>query len=135
MTGMAVHMKAAGWATAAVGKWDAGMATPDHTPEGRGYDQSLIYFHHANDYWQYTTGSCPSASDMGDSNGVSNDGGRRSLTPQERQELNLPPLTAAAADPRSSGSSSSSSTSGCPAKFTILPETGKETRLLRHFVL
>ena len=25
MTGMAVHMKAAGWATAAVGKWDAGM--------------------------------------------------------------------------------------------------------------
>jgi hypothetical protein len=128
MTGMAVHMKAAGWATAAVGKWDAGMATPDHTPEGRGYDQSLIYFHHANDYWQYTTGSCPSASDMGDSNGVSNDGGRRSLTPQERQELNLPPLTAAAADPRSSGGSSSSRTSGCPAKFTILPETGKETR-------
>lgn len=30
---------------------DAGMATPDHTPEGRGYDTSLGYFHHANDYW------------------------------------------------------------------------------------
>ena len=37
------------------------MATPDHTPEGRGYDQSLIYFHHANDYWQYTCGSCAAA--------------------------------------------------------------------------
>ena len=27
------------------------MATPDHTPEGRGYDSSLCYFHRANDYW------------------------------------------------------------------------------------
>ncbi len=30
---------------------DAGMATFDHTPLGRGYDSSLHYFHHANDYW------------------------------------------------------------------------------------
>ena len=37
------------YATAAVGKWDAGMATLDHTPKGRGYDQSLIYFHHGAD--------------------------------------------------------------------------------------
>lgn len=29
-----------------VGKWDAGMATFDHTPHGRGYDTSLGYFHH-----------------------------------------------------------------------------------------
>ena len=34
-----------------VGKWHAGMATPDHTPLGRGYDTSLIYFDAANDYW------------------------------------------------------------------------------------
>ena len=27
------------------------MATPDHTPKGRGYDTSLGYFHHGNDYW------------------------------------------------------------------------------------
>ena len=27
------------------------MATPDHTPVGRGYDSSLHYFHHENDYW------------------------------------------------------------------------------------
>jgi arylsulfatase I/J len=39
MTGMAQHMKGAGYATAMVGKWDAGMATKDHTPMGRGYEQ------------------------------------------------------------------------------------------------
>ena len=32
------------------------MATPDHTPEGRGYDTSLGYFHHANDYWTEKVG-------------------------------------------------------------------------------
>merc|ERR1712072_1330056 len=51
MTGMAEHMKRGGYATHQTGKWDAGMATPDHTPQGRGYDTSLGYFHHANDYW------------------------------------------------------------------------------------
>ena len=28
-----------------------GMATPDHTPHGRGYQSELLYFGHANDYW------------------------------------------------------------------------------------
>jgi arylsulfatase B len=27
------------------------MATPDHTPQGRGYDTSLLYFDAANGYW------------------------------------------------------------------------------------
>ena len=36
------------------------MATMDHTPHGRGYSTALHYFHHANDYWTYQTGSCPS---------------------------------------------------------------------------
>jgi hypothetical protein len=31
-----------------------GMATLHHTPKGRGFDQSLIYFHHCNDYWTST---------------------------------------------------------------------------------
>jgi hypothetical protein len=44
-------MKALGYATHVVGKWDAGMSTPDHTPEGRGFDSSLIYFEHKVDYW------------------------------------------------------------------------------------
>jgi hypothetical protein len=27
------------------------VATPDHTPHGRGYQSGLHYFHHDNDYW------------------------------------------------------------------------------------
>lgn len=53
MTGMAEVMKRGGYATHMVGKWDAGMATVDHTPQGRGYDTSLNYFSHANDYYTY----------------------------------------------------------------------------------
>ena len=37
--------------TAMVGKWDCGMATPQHTPHGRGFESSLCYFHHENDYF------------------------------------------------------------------------------------
>ena len=33
------------------GKWDCGMATPDHTPHGRGYQHSMVYYHHVNDAW------------------------------------------------------------------------------------
>ena len=33
------------------GKWDAGMATPQHIPRGRGYQHSLVYYHHVNDAW------------------------------------------------------------------------------------
>ena len=46
MTGIASKMAAAGYKTAAFGKWDAGMATPDHTPHGRGYQVAMNYFHH-----------------------------------------------------------------------------------------
>lgn len=52
MTGVAAQLKRAGYATHQVGKWDCGMATPHHTPKGRGYDSSLGYFGHAN--WMYT---------------------------------------------------------------------------------
>lgn len=41
------------YATHYVGKWDVGMATPRHTPHGRGYDTSLHYFEHKNDYWTH----------------------------------------------------------------------------------
>ena len=51
MTGMASKLKSAGYATHHVGKWDAGMATPDHTPTGRGFDTTFGYFHHDNDYY------------------------------------------------------------------------------------
>jgi len=51
MTGIAEKLKTLGYQTHLVGKWDAGMATPQHTPWGRGYDTWLGYFQHANDYW------------------------------------------------------------------------------------
>jgi arylsulfatase I/J len=52
MTGLAEVLKRAGYATHQVGKWDCGMATPYHTPKGRGYDTSLGYFSHGN--WMYS---------------------------------------------------------------------------------
>ena len=52
MTGLAEKMQHAGYRTHLVGKWDVGMATPLHTPLGKGYDSWLGYFQHANDYWQ-----------------------------------------------------------------------------------
>ena len=33
------------------------MATHYHTPAGRGFEQSLIYFHHCNSYWTSTVSS------------------------------------------------------------------------------
>ena len=58
MTGIGEKMKLAGYATHQVGKWDAGMATPDHTPAGRGFQTSLGYFHHANDYFTEQENNC-----------------------------------------------------------------------------
>lgn len=31
------------------------MATPEHLPRSRGFDTSLLYFHHANDYFSEKT--------------------------------------------------------------------------------
>ncbi|EGD79285.1 hypothetical protein PTSG_12912 [Salpingoeca rosetta] len=51
MTTVAQHLNKAGYASHFVGKWDVGMATPSHTPHGRGYNTSLNYFGHANWMW------------------------------------------------------------------------------------
>jgi len=68
MTGMAAVMKKANYKTHLVGKWDAGMATPHHTPKGRGYDTSLHYFEHKNDYWTMKAAqtSCTNTWDLWD---------------------------------------------------------------------
>jgi arylsulfatase A-like enzyme len=55
MTGIAEHLKHVGYLTHFIGKWDCGMATPSHLPIARGYDSSLHYFHHANDYFTEKT--------------------------------------------------------------------------------
>ena len=39
------------YTTHIVGKWDAGTATFNQIPYGRGYDSSFIYFGHDNNYW------------------------------------------------------------------------------------
>lgn len=62
MTAMAEKFKESTlgkYATHMVGKWDAGMATPEHTPKGRGFDSSLIYWGHMNDYWSQQAMSDP----------------------------------------------------------------------------
>eukprot|EP00929_Paragymnodinium_shiwhaense_P063511 TRINITY_DN3171_c0_g1_i1.p1 TRINITY_DN3171_c0_g1~~TRINITY_DN3171_c0_g1_i1.p1 ORF type:complete len:758 (+),score=208.06 TRINITY_DN3171_c0_g1_i1:112-2274(+) len=51
MTGIAEKMKSAGYRTHGIGKWDAGMATPERTPIGKGYETWFGYYQHANDYW------------------------------------------------------------------------------------
>ena len=43
LTGLAEHLKANNtYATHYVGKWDVGMASPKHTPKGRGYDSTIL---------------------------------------------------------------------------------------------
>lgn len=58
ITGLAEKLGKAGYVTHQVGKWDAGMATPDHTPKGRGFQSSLGYFHETNDYYTKVNGQC-----------------------------------------------------------------------------
>lgn len=58
MTTVAQFLGTAGYRTAAVGKWDVGMATPRHSPLARGYETWLGYWHHSNDYWTQTTDVC-----------------------------------------------------------------------------
>ena len=49
MTTLAEKLGVAGYVAHAAGKWDCGMSTPSHTPEGRGFNSSLVYFEHMND--------------------------------------------------------------------------------------
>mmetsp|Transcript_18321 Transcript_18321/g.40070 ORF Transcript_18321/g.40070 Transcript_18321/m.40070 type:complete len:601 (+) Transcript_18321:53-1855(+) len=53
MTGIAEVLQRGGYRTHYVGKWDAGAATPEHTPAGRGYETSLNFFGHTNDPWTF----------------------------------------------------------------------------------
>eukprot|EP00756_Hemistasia_phaeocysticola_P054128 Hpha_TRINITY_DN30070_c0_g1::TRINITY_DN30070_c0_g1_i1::g.21442::m.21442/K12375/ARSI_J; arylsulfatase I/J len=70
MTSIAEKLSSAGYIAHAVGKWDVGMATPRHTPSGRGYRSWLGYFNHCNDYWTSVDkcgmGSCPGDAEMVD---------------------------------------------------------------------
>lgn len=50
MTCIGNKMSEAGYYTGQAGKWHLGLATPSHTPKGRGYAHSLTYLDGANDY-------------------------------------------------------------------------------------
>ena len=62
MTTLGTKMKEGGYATHVVGKWNVGTATYDHTPEGRDFDSSLIYFSSSNDYYTQQEGECDGTS-------------------------------------------------------------------------
>lgn len=75
VTGIGHVLRRAGYATHQVGKWGAGGGTPTHTPRGRGFDTSLGYFDHKNDFWSrgIMSAACPGAfgnlSDLWDTSG------------------------------------------------------------------
>lgn len=54
MTCFAEKLSSAGYSTHYAGKWDAGIATPDHTPQGRGFSTSLSFAEHMVDSWTQT---------------------------------------------------------------------------------
>lgn len=56
MTALPAKLAAVGYETVQAGKWHIGLASPDHTPKGRGYAKSLTYLDGANDYWTSVTG-------------------------------------------------------------------------------
>lgn len=51
MTTIAAKLKAEGYRTAHVGKWHAGMSSPELVPTARGFDSSLGYLAGAEDHW------------------------------------------------------------------------------------
>lgn len=58
MTVFAEKLSSAGYMTNLVGKWDVGMATPEHSPASRGFDSWLGYWHHSNDYFTHAEEKC-----------------------------------------------------------------------------
>jgi arylsulfatase B len=56
MSTFSSKLRDANYSTVMAGKWHLGLATPDHTPLGRGYTQSLAYLDGANDYFTSLTG-------------------------------------------------------------------------------
>jgi len=51
MTTIPKKLKEAGYATHATGKWHVGYATPDHMPQGRGFDTFLGFLGGGEDHW------------------------------------------------------------------------------------
>lgn len=54
MSTIAEKLASVGYRTIQSGKWHCGLATADHTPKGRGFQDSITYLDGANDYWTST---------------------------------------------------------------------------------
>jgi arylsulfatase B len=67
MSALPLRLAEAGVTSHVVGKWDVGFATETHTPEGRGFNRSLVYAEHMNFYFEQricpTGTSCPMSTD------------------------------------------------------------------------
>ena len=57
MTRLGTKMKLGGYASHQVGKWDEGMATPQHTPVGCGFESFFGYLQHSNNYYSEVMGT------------------------------------------------------------------------------
>lgn len=54
MSTLPAKLAAAGWRGVAAGKWDAGIATHDHMPEGRGFASAVTFAEHMVDSFAQT---------------------------------------------------------------------------------
>ena len=59
MTMIPAKLAEVGYRSHMLGKWHVGMATPAHTPIGRGFESSLHYFDSGNNYYNQTTWNPP----------------------------------------------------------------------------
>lgn len=54
-TMLSEHLRGAGYATHAIGKWHLGYFANEYTPTGRGFDTFYGYYNENADYWDHTS--------------------------------------------------------------------------------
>jgi len=139
MTGMAAKLKQAGYRTHMVGKWDAGAATPEHTPWGRGFETFVGYHQHANDYWNegvgFTcTGEIDVCMDKFIDFHVYNDTYKGGVTPEIARELGCDKDTAYNQS-KTTGLMPQTTPTGCVNASYCLPDSCYEEAMLRQRAL
>lgn len=139
MTGMAAKLREAGYRTHMVGKWDAGAATPEHTPWGKGFETFFGYHQHANDYWNEgisftATGEIDVCLDKFVDFHVYNDTFRGGVTPEIAREVGCFKDTAYNQSD-TTGLQPQVTPVGCVNSSYCLPESCYEEAMLRERAL
>eukprot|EP00931_Biecheleriopsis_adriatica_P007110 TRINITY_DN108425_c0_g1_i1.p1 TRINITY_DN108425_c0_g1~~TRINITY_DN108425_c0_g1_i1.p1 ORF type:complete len:684 (+),score=121.75 TRINITY_DN108425_c0_g1_i1:82-2133(+) len=139
MTAMASVLKQAGYKTHMIGKWDAGAATPEHTPWGRGFDNFVGYMQHANDYWQEgigftSTGEIDVCLDKFIDFHVYNETFKGGVTPEIAREMGCFKDTAHNQS-AAMGLATGINATGCVNASYCLPESCYEEAMLRERAL